>query len=511
MSAPAFTSVSTRRTLGGPFQVHSNRPPTPPPPDPQPAKSKKVEFSQAVRGWVQRTFAEENQIPGIGKSDFEEKLKMVINQYANSESLDSVDWDKMPLPQEMIQNERNQTKNNKRYRSPSPSFARESSYDNSRSTNKVTPKKRKSSDLEDDNEKDLPIRKKNVFEDRISYPDNKPESKPLSKKEQKRQRKLQEERKAFKTSSKSTGDLEKRRQRFEIERRGQSGKQNNNRPVSITPEPNPNDGPVVGTSQSLEKEFLRLTSAPKPETVRPVPILRETLDLLKKKWRAEKNYGYICNQFKSLRQDLTVQHVRTEFTVTVYEIHARIALEKGDLGEYHKCQTQLQALHKQRLGGKPAEFLAYRILYVVYTQNRTEMNNLLANLTVADRKPRAVKHALAVRSALAVGNYHRFFKLYLDTPNLGGYLIDMFLDRERLAALAAICKTYRPSVDLQFITNELAFESDEVTCSFICDHRGENLFERTDDKIKLLTQRAGSTFDTAKDVAFRKVDIKGQI
>ena len=440
LTAPAFTSVSTRRTLGGPIQTHRH-PPTPPPPDPQPAQKKKVEFSQAVRAWVQRSFAEEHQIPDISKSDFEEKLKIVINQYAYSDSLDLVDWNTMPLPQEMIQSERNQTKNNKRYRSPSPYPAHESYYDDPRSTNKVTPKKRKSSDLDENNEKRLPLRKKNVFEDRITYPDNKAETKPLSKKEQKRQRKLQEERKAFQNSSKSKGDLERRRQRFDIESKGQNGKQNYTRSVSRTPEPNPNDGPVVGTSQNLEKDFLRLTSAPKPETVRPVPVLRETLDLLKKKWRAEKNYGYICNQFKSLRQDLTVQHVRTDFTVAVYEIHSRIALEKGDLGEYHKCQTQLQALHKQKLGGKPSEFLAYRILYVVYTQNRTEMNNLLANLTVADRKPRSVKHALDVRSALAVGNYHRFFKLYLDTPNLGGYLIDMFLDRERLAALAAICKT----------------------------------------------------------------------
>ena len=68
--------------------------------------------------------------------------------------------------------------------------------------------------------------------------------------------------------------------------------------------------------------------APDPANVRPLQVLRQTLELLKKKWKDERNYTYICDQFKSLRQDLTVQRIKNEFTVTVYEQHARIALEK---------------------------------------------------------------------------------------------------------------------------------------------------------------------------------------
>ena len=191
---------------------------------------------------------------------------------------------------------------------------------------------------------------------------------------------------------------------------------------------------------TLEKRYLRLTAAPIPSKVRPEPILRQTLDLLKKKWKKEGDYSYICDQFKSMRQDLTVQHVRNEFTVTVYEIHARIALEKGDLGEYNQCQTQLRALYAQNLGGNPVEFKAYRILYFIHTSNRTALNDILADLTTAEKEEKAIKHALSVRSALALGNYHRFFRLYLDTPNMGAYLMDMFVERERLAALCNICR-----------------------------------------------------------------------
>ena len=45
------------------------------------------------------------------------------------------------------------------------------------------------------------------------------------------------------------------------------------------------------------------------------------------KWRLEPDYKYTCEQFKSLRQDLTVQHIFNTFAVRVYEAHARVCLE----------------------------------------------------------------------------------------------------------------------------------------------------------------------------------------
>lgn len=60
--------------------------------------------------------------------------------------------------------------------------------------------------------------------------------------------------------------------------------------------------------------------------------------------------------------------VMVEFTVDVYEFHARVALESCDLNEYNQCQTQLKQMYASGLKGSEMEFIAYRVLYYLYLQ-----------------------------------------------------------------------------------------------------------------------------------------------
>lgn len=85
---------------------------------------------------------------------------------------------------------------------------------------------------------------------------------------------------------------------------------------------------IKGTCTIVEKPFFRLTSAPDPAKVRPEHVLKQALKLLKSKWETKAaDYIYIDDQFRSLRQDLTVQRIQNDFCVKVYETHARIALD----------------------------------------------------------------------------------------------------------------------------------------------------------------------------------------
>lgn len=71
-----------------------------------------------------------------------------------------------------------------------------------------------------------------------------------------------------------------------------------------------------------------------------------------------------------------------------------------------------------------------------------DLTTELVYLTPELREDECVSHALALRAAWALGNFHRFFQLYKRAPRMAAYLIDKFVERERMLALRAILKTW---------------------------------------------------------------------
>lgn len=199
---------------------------------------------------------------------------------------------------------------------------------------------------------------------------------------------------------------------------------------------------IKGTCTKLEKQYFRLSTAPDPSTVRPEEILKQALRMVKKKWRGkEAEYAYICDQLRSIRQDMMLQRIKSDFAVEVYETHARIALECRDISHFNQCQTQLDELYETGIKGHNEEFLGYRILYAGLHGMQIELMLILKKLTLKDKQAVCVQHALKVVRALSDNNYFNLFKLYKQAPNMGGYLIDLFIDRLRVFALQAISVT----------------------------------------------------------------------
>lgn len=119
----------------------------------------------------------------------------------------------------------------------------------------------------------------------------------------------------------------------------------------------------------------------------------------------------------------------------------------------------LRQLYELGLKGHPQEFLSYRIIYLLHTRNRSgklptllpvgqadmiDMATLLAQLTPTEKSDPGVHHALQIHAALATSNYVRFFRLFNTAPNMSGYILDHFVERERMSALTIMSKAYVP-------------------------------------------------------------------
>jgi hypothetical protein len=110
------------------------------------------------------------------------------------------------------------------------------------------------------------------------------------------------------------------------------------------------------------------------------------------------------------------------------------------LGEFNQCQTQLIILYEEGWKGNEFEFIAYRLLYYIAQNNMSDVIRLLSDLTPPAKNNLAVKHALQVREAVVLNNYHSVFKLYSKTPNKGGFLLEKFMAEQRITALNILVK-----------------------------------------------------------------------
>ncbi len=243
---------------------------------------------------------------------------------------------------------------------------------------------------------------------------------------------------------------------------------------------------VVGTCKTMEKRYLRLTSAPDPGLVRPEPVLTKWLAELTRLWTSRsKEWKYIEDQMRAIRQDLTVQNLRGAFTRTVYELNARWALESGDLGQFNQCQTQLIQLHENASSELPgdirAEFYAYRLLYYTFQNLRVD-EQIFLNRVLGDTSIRThpfMQFALRVRMATVTSNFSLYFRLERkarnndpSAPPHAQYLMHAFQSRQRMQALVVLTRAIATPISAAWLTDMLAFTREEECVGFLTEHGG---------------------------------------
>jgi hypothetical protein len=95
-----------------------------------------------------------------------------------------------------------------------------------------------------------------------------------------------------------------------------------------------------------------------------------------------------------------VQNIRNRFAAHVYETHARIALEAGDLDEYNQCQSCLRSLRHHGVPISADEFDAYKLLHALLRRNHIEIASTLVEL--GQDAPRRQAHEEASHGFIGV-------------------------------------------------------------------------------------------------------------
>lgn len=240
--------------------------------------------------------------------------------------------------------------------------------------------------------------------------------------------------------------------------------------------PSTNKSDFIGTCQDLEKSYYRISgdSLPDPATVRPRHVLEASLKYVVNKWRQNPDYTYSCDQLKAIRQDLALQKINDQLTLDSYEVHARLALENGDLTEFNQCQHQLLVLYDKfgpnlKKKDDKYEFLAYFIIYSLISKSNMDICQILPRLKriISSKQHETLCFSYQVLKNYYQMDYAQIFRMGDEAPLMSGYLMDILIEKIRISMLTKIISSYKPNISVDFIWNSLFFEDKTSTLEFL--------------------------------------------
>lgn len=142
----------------------------------------------------------------------------------------------------------------------------------------------------------------------------------------------------------------------------------------------------VGQCKSIQKFFFRLTSLPEPKNVRSFSVIKCTYAYILYKYNQDRNYKYVNEQFRSLRQDLNIQSILHTDVINIYETNIRICIVNNDLFQFLQCINKLFEMYqKLNINKSKVEFMCYKMIYLTLQNMHQEFCQVYFNLTEEER------------------------------------------------------------------------------------------------------------------------------
>lgn len=230
------------------------------------------------------------------------------------------------------------------------------------------------------------------------------------------------------------------------------------------------DDQLIGTSKSLEKPYFRLAGDTLPDIseIRPLSVLKKSLNYCLKKFAKNNDYDYICEQLRSIRQDLLVQRIEDEFCVKVYETHSILAIKHHDLENLNQSMTSLETLYGLNFGvfDHICKFYGYRILYLIGVDDINGMYSFIPKIPENILMSNEIQFALKVWKASSCGEYTTFFNLMKEATPLCASVMSIKADYMRFLALSESFKSMR-RISLSGYTEILNFKSENETREYL--------------------------------------------
>ncbi|KEG14949.1 hypothetical protein DQ04_00251250 [Trypanosoma grayi] len=240
----------------------------------------------------------------------------------------------------------------------------------------------------------------------------------------------------------------------------------------------PSTQAFVGKSQEMERMYSRYE--PTAEDIRPREVLEKAFVFVFSKAKVKEmqegtlaSLRYLNEQLKGIRQDLRVQNILDEFAVEVYERHALICLELGDIGEFNQCQSSLKKLYEgltDTTRQSMSDFFCYRLAYLCLGGQYDALATELITYTNTNAKgTKAPKHAtqrvkksdvrwtLKLCTACEDGDCFTICRSLMVLPRGMHLLVKIYLQKCRLKWLRELLLCLRGMVSIRFIMACLGF------------------------------------------------------